>query len=65
MNLEIIPLGEAIMLGLIGVLVFRLGFYRDNEWLYIVGGIGIFVATVFFVFSTSRIIISHISILYR
>lgn len=51
---------EAIVLGLVGVFVFRLGFYRDNEWLCIVGGVGIFLATVSFVINVARIIISHI-----
>lgn|SRR5579872_310991 len=51
---------EAVVFGLIGMFIFRLGFYRDNEWLCAVGGIVIFLATVSFVVSTSRIIIRHI-----
>ena len=51
---------EAVVFGLIGVFIFRLGFYRDNEWLCVSGGIAIFLATVAFVIGVSRIIITHI-----
>ena len=51
---------ESVMLGLIGILVFRLGFYRNNEWLCIFGGGMIFLATVTFVINVARFIIAHI-----
>jgi hypothetical protein len=34
---------EAICLGVVGVRIFRLGFYRDDERRCIVGGIAIFL----------------------
>jgi hypothetical protein len=51
---------EAVMLGIIGVFIFRLGFYRDNERFCVMGGVAIFLATILFVVGVSRIIISHI-----
>ena len=53
---------ESIVLGVIGVLIFRLGFYRDHEWLCVIGGITIFIATVAFVINISRLIIFHLDV---
>ena len=51
---------EAVALGFVGIFIFRLGFYRDNEWFGVINGIFIMSATVAFIVSVSWAIITHV-----